>query len=314
MATRVWKSMFGARDDLEKKLQNLSSEEKAVHTRIKRRARSSRQLLGHVIKISISLEVLVVIYAVMMGREADLGWEIRALRVLPVVAVPTLAALIYFIFGSFRKIFEEKDKNRLEWLREERRTKINELKKKSNYYATQILIQRYDLDPAEKAAAAKVLATKLSTESGLKLSIGDQSEDATSSLDYDSDEETEGNNNKADLEKYKVSEGNNEGWFGKIAALLVGEHPSQCFALICSKCFTHNGLARKEDLPFIRYYCPNCHELNGSQQSNVESEMETPLSAVTGEIDVSSSAAVVEQVHESNIQEEEEKEVDREGN
>jgi hypothetical protein len=36
----------------------------------------------------------------------------------------------------------------------------------------------------------------------------------------------------------KASDG---GWVARLAAMLVGEDPSQCYALICSKCHAHNG-------------------------------------------------------------------------
>lgn len=35
-------------------------------------------------------------------------------------------------------------------------------------------------------------------------------------------------------------------------------------------------MARKEDIPYITYYCPHCHALNGSQQSGDNSSGSTP--------------------------------------
>ena len=32
-----------------------------------------------------------------------------------------------------------------------------------------------------------------------------------------------------------------EGWIARLAAMLVGEDPTQCYALICRSCHTHNG-------------------------------------------------------------------------
>lgn len=118
---------------------------------------------------------------------------------------------------------------------------------------------------------------------------------------------------------------NDGGWLARIAALLVGEDPTQSYALICGNCHMHNGesillyplhhtlffntqaegvcislciykrentctsdfesnkihkdyynfisflpfvgLVKKEDFPFITYYCPHCHALNRSNQS-----------------------------------------------
>ncbi|RAL44277.1 hypothetical protein DM860_015637 [Cuscuta australis] len=59
----------------------------------------------------------------------------------------------------------------------------------------------------------------------------------------------------------------NGGWISRIAALLVGEDPTQSYALICGNCHMHNGLARKEDFPYITYYCPHCNALNRHKQS-----------------------------------------------
>ncbi|PHU14472.1 hypothetical protein BC332_15677 [Capsicum chinense] len=38
-----------------------------------------------------------------------------------------------------------------------------------------------------------------------------------------------------------------EGWLGRIAALLVGEDLTQSYAVICGSCHKHNGLTRKEE-------------------------------------------------------------------
>lgn len=59
----------------------------------------------------------------------------------------------------------------------------------------------------------------------------------------------------------------NNGWIARLAALLVGEDPTQSYALICGNCHMHNGLARKEDFPYITYYCPHCRALNRPKQS-----------------------------------------------
>uniref|UniRef100_A0A0A9HBE6 Lunapark zinc ribbon domain-containing protein n=1 Tax=Arundo donax TaxID=35708 RepID=A0A0A9HBE6_ARUDO len=66
--------------------------------------------------------------------------------------------------------------------------------------------------------------------------------------------------------RYQRSGTSDGGWIAKIAALLVGEDPSQSYALICGNCHMHNGLARKEDFPHVTYYCPHCHALNMSNQ------------------------------------------------
>lgn len=199
-----------------------------------------------------------------------------------------------------------KDHKTLERLREERQAKIDELKEKTNYYTTQQLIQRYDPDPAAKAAAATVLASKLGADSGLKVHLGDelnvnnptgksydaevmpssnlrnrkhnrsnslgsmpllQSEEAASHPIESGSPQSKQNQLVVNHHSPDGSTMHDGGWIARIAALLVGDDPTQCYALICGNCHMHNGLARKEDFPYITYYCPHCHALNAPKQS-----------------------------------------------
>ncbi|KAL6844168.1 hypothetical protein ACP4OV_025841 [Aristida adscensionis] len=325
LVSRVWKGIFGGREDVEKLLQALSKEEEAVRARLRRRARASRQSAHNVLALAAALEIAAVGYAIMTTRSPDLSWQMRATRVLPMFLVPALAALIYSAITSLTKMLDNRDQHYLEKLRAERQAKVDELKERTNYYTTQQLIQRYDLDPAAKAAAASVLASKLGADSGLRVFLGDESSrDATlgksndahhgqgtglrhrnpahlsngtgrthalEPLDeanmYDGNEEGPSTPNQRTVEHFKGPAGNDGGWLARVAALLVGEDPTQCYALICGNCHMHNGLARKEDFAFITYYCPRCNALNGSRQHEdlvSTSGKESPISRSDGGI------------------------------
>ncbi|XP_047067602.1 uncharacterized protein At2g24330-like [Lolium rigidum] len=301
LVSRVWKGIFGGREDVEKLLQALAKEEDALRSRVHRRARASRQNAHNVLALASALEIAAVGYAIMTTRSPDISWQMRAARVLPMFLVPALAALIYSAISSITKWLDNRDQHTLEKLRAERQAKIDELKERTNYYTTQQLIQRYDLDPAAKAAAASVLASKLGADSGLRIFLGDESNmDGSKSNDqhgqtsglrqrkaahsghgsagqthasepsdgssiYDGNESPTSSDRRT-VEHFRGHAGNDGGWLARAAALLVGEDPTQCFALICGNCHMHNGLARKEDFSFITYYCPHCNALNGSRQ------------------------------------------------
>jgi len=244
----------------------------------------------------------------MMTRDEDLTWQMRAIRVLPMFVLPAVSSLIYSTVVNFTRMLERKDQKTLEKLRAERKAKIDELKEKTNYYLTQQLIQKYDLDPAAKAAAASVLASKLGEETGLKLHVGEEPKlDAAVARSNDVEIlPSDGMRNRKQpnargsrtgspsaahppaqgtessptasagletapapmvVEHHQGTGANDGGWIAKIAALLVGEDPSQSYALICGNCHMHNGLARKEDYPHVTYYCPHCNALNTSKQS-----------------------------------------------
>ena len=145
------------------------------------------------------------------------------------------------------------------------------------------LMQRYDTDPAAKAAAATVLASKLGAESGLKVFVGDESQlDVATAKSNDVElTQSSGLRNRKQLQTRSgypanptmhPSEGEmphqagvegtgtsghdqlvvehyphqgvaryDGGWIARIAALLVGEDPTQSYALICGNCHMHNG-------------------------------------------------------------------------
>ncbi|KAI3828214.1 hypothetical protein L1987_02311 [Smallanthus sonchifolius] len=280
---------------------------------MKRRSSSWRSTARNLIVVSILLEVVALAYAIITTRTVGLDWQMRALRVLPIFLLPALSFALYWSLFSFTRMRDSRDQKTVDRLRAERQSKIDELKERTNYYTTQQLIQKYDPDPAAKAAAASVLASKLGADSGLKVYLGDEthqhfSEGTGKSHDVEpvtssglrkrntSEATSKGGN---DMEMYQHAEKeispHNEvvvehhnpkafgsqdgGWIARLAQLLVGEDPSQSYALICGNCHMHNGLARKEDFPFVTYYCPRCHALNQSRNSSPSSPSISTLGA-----------------------------------
>ncbi|KAF9600833.1 hypothetical protein IFM89_013068 [Coptis chinensis] len=317
--SRIFNGLFRKRgDDFEKRLQHISKEEASVLARMKKRSQRWRWMARNLILFSLLLEIVAVGYAIMTTRSLDLNWKMRALRVLPMFLLPGLSSLIYFTHISFIRMCDRKDQKTLERLRAERQEKIDELKERTNYYTTQQLIQRYDPDPAAKAAAASVLASKLGIDSGLKVYLGEESvpnnpigksndsefvqskglrnrkqshhrssstgsgmlpqsmEEAPTEMGFNGVETP--HNRSVVVEHHPTSTVHDGGWIARIAALLVGEDPTQSYALICGSCHMHNGLARKEDFPFITYYCPHCHALNCSQQVQEHAPGSSPTS------------------------------------
>ncbi|KAM0824686.1 hypothetical protein ACQ4PT_070040 [Festuca glaucescens] len=228
LVSRVWKGIFGGREDVEKLLQALSKEEEALRSRVHRRARASRQNAHNVLALASALEIAAVGYAIMTTRSPDISWQIRAGRVLPMFLVPALAALIYSAISSITKWLDNRDQHTLEKLRAERQAKIDELKERTNYYTTQQLIQ-------------------LGADSGLRIFLGDES-------NMDGSKSNDQHGQTSGLRQRKAAH-SGHGSAGQTHAL----EPSDGSSI-------YDGLARKEDFAFITYYCPHCNALNGSRQ------------------------------------------------
>ncbi|KAK7260824.1 hypothetical protein RIF29_27122 [Crotalaria pallida] len=345
--SRIWNVIFRSnRDDFEKRLQYISKEEATVMTRMSRRSHSWRRKSRQIIIFSVIFEVIAVVYAIMTTRSTEMNWKMRAIRVLPMFLLPVLSSAAYSTFVSYIRFCDRKDQKILEKLRAERQAKIDELKEKTNYYTTQQLIQRYDTDPAAKAAAATVLASKLGADSGLKVYVGDESNpgaptgksnDAelgkstglrnrkqvqsqsrsttpgTATPNHSDQQQLVGSGGIAQTQtsehnqlvvvehhQPQSSTANDGGWIARIAALLVGEDPAQSFALICGNCHMHNGLSRKEDYPFITYYCPHCHALNKPKQLDELITGSNSPNTEVAEVVKNASASAIDSIIKSN--------------
>ncbi|KAN0061322.1 hypothetical protein ACQY0O_006168 [Thecaphora frezii] len=62
-------------------------------------------------------------------------------------------------------------------------------------------------------------------------------------------------------------------WMDKVADAVLGADPSsagpeQKYALICTRCYMHNGLALKEEFDEIQYVCPHCGQFNSRRPSS----------------------------------------------
>ncbi|PPD77413.1 hypothetical protein GOBAR_DD25654 [Gossypium barbadense] len=344
--SRIWHAIFGSSgDNFEKRLEHITKEEKAVVARIKRRSQAWRTIIRHLIVFSVVLEVIAVAYAIMMTRSEDLDWKMRAFRVSPMFLLPVISSIVYSAVVKITRMCDQRDQKTLENLRAERRAKIDELKEKTNYYITQQLIQRYDPDPAAKAAAATILASKLGADSGFKFYLEDESKlDVLGGRSNDVEivpssglrkRKHSRSNSTGSTPLVHSNEGSpphpvgNEGpqasehdrlvvdhyhpqgpsvqdggWLARIAALLVGEDPTQSYALICGNCHRHNGLARKEDFPYITYYCPHCQALNKPKQPEEHvsrsSPIMDPLHSGVGDAVKSSSGSMAEDILRSS--------------
>ncbi|XP_028837686.1 endoplasmic reticulum junction formation protein lunapark-B isoform X2 [Denticeps clupeoides] len=53
----------------------------------------------------------------------------------------------------------------------------------------------------------------------------------------------------------------------RVIEYLVGDGPQNRYALICQQCFSHNGMALKEEFEFVAYRCAYCYFLNPARKT-----------------------------------------------
>ncbi|KAH9959963.1 hypothetical protein BC827DRAFT_1210322 [Russula dissimulans] len=155
-----------------------------------------------------------------------------------------------------------------------RRNKVEEFKKKTNYYETRELVERYEEtpsagpsrpidDPSSRRQSQQFLTTPQrvvpavppNTPANLRTPI------------------SPGLPNQLTQTQQQPLPPPRKLWYDKLADALLGEDESPVnaaasrYALICQKCFTHNGLVKEDMWEDTQYVCPKCGHFNPSVRS-----------------------------------------------
>ncbi|KAF8518271.1 hypothetical protein BU17DRAFT_76178 [Hysterangium stoloniferum] len=208
----------------------------------------------------------------------SVGWG------LPVVVGPVIILFTRRIVQLWYTQKGNAEEKTLKELLVQQRTKIEEIKKKTNYYSTKSLLDRYDEGPASKPPPkpAKpvqgVARRKPSTHKALLPPL-------------------------PPLCTLPPLPPPQKQWYDKLADALLGDDtastgasPSSRYALICERCFSHNGLVKEEQWEDAQYLCPKCGHFNQSARARKAlASPTTPQSAVSAasalSVDPSSSAS-----------------------
>ncbi|KAJ7079689.1 hypothetical protein C8R44DRAFT_992583 [Mycena epipterygia] len=193
----------------------------------------------------------------------------RGLRALPVLAGPVLVLLVRRVVQVWYNRKGNAEEKTLQALLKEQRAKVEEIKKKTNFYSTRELLARYDASaPSSPQQQQQQRPSGPQTPQRVSASTANPNPN--------------GNKNPNNIvTNNKSSSSSNAGpppppqrkWFDAVADLLVGaEDPALAardkFALICSKCFAHNGLVPEAMWADAKYTCPKCGHFNSNSRSN----------------------------------------------
>ncbi|CAG9766230.1 unnamed protein product [Ceutorhynchus assimilis] len=70
----------------------------------------------------------------------------------------------------------------------------------------------------------------------------------------------------------------------KMVYYLVGDGPSNRFALICQNCSRHNGMALKEEFDYLAFYCGYCNFFNPARKTKPNAPKFGPLASTPMQI------------------------------
>ncbi|KAG8945018.1 hypothetical protein FRC04_001274 [Tulasnella sp. 424] len=208
--------------------------------------------------------------------------------------VPAVVGPIFILF--IRRLVQlwyarkgDQEEKQLKALMAEQRTKIEEIKKKTNYYSTKNLLDRYDDSPSRKQSVPGNGPSTPIAPGGLRQRQSATMNGAPAATTPVAPPALHGQarvpatpNRPSPLQNTQLLQPTpqqlpppRKQWFDKVADALLGEDtdPSNSkFALICENCFNHNGLVKETEFDDMKYVCPKCGHFNRSPKQKRELE------------------------------------------
>jgi len=188
------------------------------------------------------------------------SWKIeKAVKDALVIVGPIIILFTRRIVQIWYKRKGDAEDKTLRVLLKQQRLKVEEIKKKTNYYSTRNLIERYD-DPSESSPLRRrgpAQPQPLTPQRQMPQTI---SAPVSPALKMQL--------SRAASTQSQPSPAPRKQWYDKLADALLGDDeqtPSQAtsrYALICEKCFAHNGLVKESMWEDTQYICPKCGHLN----------------------------------------------------
>ncbi|KAM0787783.1 hypothetical protein ACM66B_003838 [Microbotryomycetes sp. NB124-2] len=216
----------------------------------------------------------------------------------PLVIGPVFIIFTRRIVRSFYKRQQTKEETVLRRLKKQQRDKVEELKRKTGYYSTKNLIDKYDEDEAKKAAAKPGLQQQKQQPKGKQPMQPTQQ--IQQPPGFGPGMQQVGPPGQAPpLLPPAPPVPPPRTLMDKVADALIGvnadDEPYNKYALICGKCYAHNGLVPREQYDTIQYQCPRCGFMNPSRRSLLEAGQHSrqPSQATDGGSSADQSAAAV---------------------
>ncbi|KAJ7634455.1 hypothetical protein FB45DRAFT_467855 [Roridomyces roridus] len=211
----------------------------------------------------------------------------KTLRALPVFVGPILILFIRRIVQVWYNRKGNAEEKTLQTLLKEQRLKVEEIKKKTNFYETRDLLSRYEGSapgtPQQRRPGGPPQTPQQSQRASVPSTVSSNHRAAPPP--------TPARPTPAAPPQRK--------WYDAVADILVGPEDTsslnaekQKYALICERCFAHNGLVAEAVWADAQYTCPKCGHFNASARSRrVLERSAAPLSVSQNSAPVSALSA-----------------------
>lgn len=215
-------------------------------------------------------------------RPNQSGFE-KFAKGVPLVVGPIMIQFTRRIVQTWYARIENAEEKTLKDLYVKQRNKVEEIKKKTNFYSTRDLLERYEA-PGSPSSPAALRKRQNIPQTPVKHPAPVQSQPAQPAsnplVDGTPPRLPRVNGAPGGPEPGPLSPNPvaplvppRKQWYDKLADALLGDeefssnNPQSRYALICQKCFAHNGLVRESMYEETQYVCPKCGHFNPSMNS-----------------------------------------------
>ncbi|KAF9463634.1 hypothetical protein BDZ94DRAFT_1258160 [Collybia nuda] len=193
------------------------------------------------------------------------GFE-RTVKGLPVVVGPVIILFVRRIVQIWYKRKGDAEEKALQSLLKQQRNKLEEIKKKTNYYSMRDLVQRYD-EPVSSSPGLRQRIVSAPTQPSTPQRPMPQPPNGRTQTPHHLGNPLIAVSPPSAPVPHAPPR---KQWYDKLADALLGDddHTPNAsvsrYALICEKCFAHNGLVKESMWEDAQYICPKCNHFNPS--------------------------------------------------
>ncbi|KAH9888032.1 hypothetical protein C8Q73DRAFT_748380 [Cubamyces lactineus] len=199
----------------------------------------------------------------------------RTVEAVPVFVGPIVILFIRRIVQIWYTRIGDAEEKALVKLRKQQQDKIEEVKQKTNYYSMRNLIERYEGGPGptppETPASLRrrvphQVPQPVPQTPQRNLQVAPPQTPALGTM-------SPGLQQQLSPSPQRPLPPPRKQWFDKLADAILGDDDSSAtgaasrYALICQKCFAHNGLVKESMWEDAQYVCPKCGYLNPSARA-----------------------------------------------
>ncbi|XP_037821455.1 LOW QUALITY PROTEIN: endoplasmic reticulum junction formation protein lunapark-A [Lucilia sericata] len=259
-----------------------------------------KRIVGNFLAVSIGVYVIafVVFYFVYFPPT----WQERIVYFVPLLLFPIIIILLRYLFTWYFQRKLNKNSKKLTALRAEKKKILEQVMDKETYKVAVNLLARFADKPSKTSFAlststpsklnqtphnrslpsanlnqrSKQLALTSSTPVNYMMStntprlISQMGPSATSSPSSSTALMSQHSGLNQQLRRrtpFPIVNQQEKGVFDRIVDVLIGDGPQDRFAMICKECYSHNGMALKDDFEYTTFRCAFCNALNPARKS-----------------------------------------------